>query len=153
MKPSFKQFLKEFGTNPQNMRQTQSSSNEPDQGTFDHNFDDNQEMPPEDSNQIGSNDPNNGENVDSGNPNLQGMIRKIPRAHLIYKRETDEGAYEELWIYNIQTGMRDEFDIRKKILDGTDIPHNNTQSPDGSQKYNLWTSGNAQLIHITGLPN
>src|SRR5690606_5685916 len=34
-------------------------------------------------------------------PNLQGTIRQVDKAHLVYKRVTDEGFYEELWFYNI----------------------------------------------------
>jgi hypothetical protein len=90
---------------------------------------------------------------DSENPDKQGMIRKIPNAHLISKRTNDSGTFTELWMYEIRKGIRDEFDIRDNILAGTDIPPNSTSSPDGSQTYTLWTAGNMQLIQINGLPN
>lgn len=85
------------------------------------------------------------------NPDRQGAIRTVKHAHLVYKREGDEG-YEELWVYNVGT-MKDELEIRKNILSGTDIPPGKTTSPDGSQSYTTWASGNAEVIHITGLPN
>jgi hypothetical protein len=94
-----------------------------------------------------------GTTPDSENPDKQGMIRKIPNAHLIYKRTNDSGTFAELWMYEIKKGMRDEFDVRDNILAGTDIPPNGTSSPDGSQTYNMWTAGNMQLIQINGLPN
>lgn len=86
-------------------------------------------------------------------PNRQGLIRQVPGAHLVYKREGEDGTYEELWIYNLRPSMRDELKVRRDILAGTDIPVNKTSSPDGSQTYEVWTAGNAQLVHIQGLPN
>lgn len=86
-------------------------------------------------------------------PNKQGIIRTVDRAHLVYKRQTPDGTFEELWIYNIDTDMRDELTIRRNILAGTDIPAQKTKSPDGTQRYTLTTMGNAQMLHIFGLPN
>ena len=86
-------------------------------------------------------------------PDRQGLIRRVPGAHLVYKRETEEGTYEELWIYNIQTSMGDELKIRREILAGTDIPVDKTENDQGDQTYDVWTVGNAQLLRIQGLPN
>lgn len=83
-------------------------------------------------------------------PNRQGLIRTVKGAHLVYKRSVDDGAFEELWIYNVST-LRDEVTIRKAILAGTDIPVNKTQSPDGSQSFETWSAGNAELMLIKGL--
>ena len=85
-------------------------------------------------------------------PNRQGVIRTVKNAHLVYKRESGTGGYEELWIYNVGT-LKDELAVRKAILSGTDIPTNKTSSEDGSQSYTLWSAGNAELVHITGLQN
>lgn len=86
------------------------------------------------------------------NPDRQGLIRKVKGAHLVYKRETETGSFEELWIYNLGT-LKDELEIRKAIIAGTDIPVNNHRSPDGTQEYSMWSAGNAEMILITGLPN
>lgn len=85
-------------------------------------------------------------------PDHQGLIRNVKNAHLVYKRETEDGAFEELWIYNVST-LKDELIVKKAILAGTDIPPNKMQSPDGSQSYELWSAGNAELLMIKGLPN
>lgn len=85
-------------------------------------------------------------------PNKQGLIRTVPNAHLVYKRVCEDGTFEELWMYNVGK-LQDELDIRKKILAGTDIPVNKRASPDGKQKYDIWSAGNAELLHIMGLPN
>ena len=84
-------------------------------------------------------------------PNRQGTIRTVQKAHLVYKREGDDG-FEELWVYNVGS-MKDELDVRKAILAGTDIKPGKTTSDDGSQTYNIWSAGNAEVLHITGLPN
>lgn len=88
----------------------------------------------------------------STDPDRQGVIRNVKGAHLIYKRQNDDGTYEELWIYNIST-MQDEMTIRRAILAGTDIPINKQASPDGNQQYTMWAAGNAELLCINGLPN
>lgn len=84
-------------------------------------------------------------------PNRQGMVRTVKGAHLVYKREVEDGTYEELWQYNIST-LRDEITIRKAILAGTDIPVNKAQSTDGSQTFQTWAVGNAELLLVRGLP-
>ena len=85
-------------------------------------------------------------------PDRQGAIRAVKKAHLVYKRESDDGGFEELWVYNIGT-MKDELETRKAILAGTDIPPGKTTSPDGTQTYSIWSTGNAELLSIKGLPN
>lgn len=88
----------------------------------------------------------------TADPDRQGLIRTVKGAHLVYKRDTEDGTFEELWVYNI-TDMRKELDVKKAILAGTDIPTNKMHSPDGSQTYEIWAAGNAEVILIKGLPN
>jgi len=93
---------------------------------------------------------------DIGNPTdpyRAGVIRTVKDAHLIFKKRSEDGTFEELWIYNTGDHIRDEMDIRRDILAGTDIPPKKTSSPDGSQEYTLTTMGNAQYVDIKGLPN
>lgn len=85
-------------------------------------------------------------------PNRAGLIRTVKGAHLVYKREAEEGQFEELWIYNVDD-LRKEMDIKKAILAGTDIPPNKMSSPDGSQTYEIWSAGNAELLMVRGLPS
>ena len=87
------------------------------------------------------------------NPDRAGLIRVVDNAHLIYKRQAENGTFEELWIYNIHTDTNDELEIRRAILSGTDIPVKKTKSPDGVQSYTSSTMGNAQMMKISGLPN
>lgn len=87
------------------------------------------------------------------NPDRQGVLRAVKGAHLVYKRETEDGTYEELWVFNGGDSVSKNLDTRKAILAGTDIPTNKTASPDGKQQYTLWTAGNAELLNIVGLPN
>ncbi len=86
-------------------------------------------------------------------PKRAGLIRVVDNAHLIYKRQSENGTYEELWIYNIRNDANDELKIRRDILAGTDIPPQKTRSPDGVQSYTSTTMGNAQMLEIKGLPN
>jgi len=88
---------------------------------------------------------------EAGDPNKQGITRVVKGAHLVSKRESEEGGFEELWMYEIKKSSNDEFDVRNSILAATDIPKNQTQTPDGTQRYTLWTAGNMQLMKITGL--
>jgi len=87
------------------------------------------------------------------NPDREGIIRVVKNAHLVYKRQQENGTFQELWIYNIDTGLQDEVDIRRNILSGTDIPNKKTKTEDGSQSYDMWTIGNVQMVLIQGLPN
>ena len=98
-----------------------------------------------------------GEDIDSivsgatDDPNKQGVIRTVPGARLVFKKDTGDG-FEELWIYNIGE-IKDDFELRKAILAGTDIEYPSKTSEDGTQQYTTWAAGNAELLHITGLPN
>lgn len=85
-------------------------------------------------------------------PDRQGLIRAVKSAHLVYKRSTEDGTFEEMWIYNV-TDMRAQLEIKKAILAGTDIPVNKMTSPDGAQTYQIWSAGNAEMLLIKGLPN
>ena len=93
------------------------------------------------------------EEIDAQDPNAQGMIRTVPKAHLVFKRQQGDGKFEELWVFNLGDKIHDALNIRREILSGTDIPRGHTRSEDGNQSYTLQTMGNAQLMHITGLAN
>lgn len=81
-------------------------------------------------------------------------IRIVPGAYMVYKKEVGTGDFEELWIYKVDPDNFDPKDTPlKAILAGTDIPVNSNTSEDGTQTYSLWTAGNAQYVHIRGLPN
>lgn len=83
-----------------------------------------------------------------------GTSRYVKGAHLIFKRQVDTASFDELWIYSIDPEAPEQAgQILKAILAGTDIQDNKTRSDDGSQSYSLWTAGNAQYVHITGLSN
>jgi len=82
-----------------------------------------------------------------------GIIRTVPDAHLVYKKQSEDGSFEELWIYNTDDTLGSDLKIRHDILAGTDIPPKKTKSPDGTQSYTLTNLGNAQYLHIKGLPN
>jgi hypothetical protein len=84
--------------------------------------------------------------------NRQGVIRRVPNAQLVYKRKTEDGTYEELWIYNINN-IKTQKNVREAILAGTDIVPNQTTSEDNKQYAETWTSGNIELLKINGLPN
>lgn len=101
-----------------------------------------EEMPPEE----GEGDPEQ-----QGDPNKAGVIRHVKGAHLVYKREQEDGTYEEMWMYNSGEFKKD-IETKKAILAGTDIPKNATQSPDGAQSATMWSAGNVDIVKITGLP-
>lgn len=84
-------------------------------------------------------------------PNRAGVIRYVKGAHLVYKREQEDGTYEEMWIFNSGEFKKD-MDVKKAILAGTDIPVNATASEDGSQEVSMWSAGNADIVVIRGLP-
>lgn len=89
----------------------------------------------------------------SQDPDRQGNVRYVEGAHLVSRRQVDDGTYEELWIYNIDKNNTTRSDkIIKNILKGTDIPENEISSDDGSQDYVAWTVGNVQMIKVRGLP-
>lgn len=82
----------------------------------------------------------------------QGNVHYVKAAHLVYRREQEDGTFEELWIYNIgDEAERKAEEIIRDILAGTDIEDNQIASEDGSQEYTLWTVGNAQMLKVTGL--
>lgn len=85
-------------------------------------------------------------------PDRVGLIRTVPGAHLVYKRESPDGGFEELWAYNI-TDLRQNQETKHQILAGTDIPRNRSRSPDGAQSYEVWAAGNVEMLAIRGLPN
>jgi len=97
--------------------------------------------------------PDDSELEEPKDPNRAGFVRHVDNAHLVYKRQDDNGTFEELWVYNLHANSTDELEIRRDILAGTDIPPQKTRSPDGVQKYVTTSMGNAQMVHITGLPN
>jgi hypothetical protein len=86
-------------------------------------------------------------------PDHQGLIRTVKKAHLIYKRQDDDGTYSELWIYKINKGVRDEFEVRNAILNGTDIDLKTGKSEDESQYFEIWTCNDRQMMKIYRLPN
>lgn len=89
---------------------------------------------------------------DNENEDLQGIIRKVNNAHLVFKRKTEDDRFEELWIFKIDDSLKNSLDVKNDILAATDIQNNKTISEDGLQKYELWTAGNVQFLHIVGLP-
>lgn len=93
------------------------------------------------------------EEIDAQDPDRKGIIRQVDDAHLVYKRQMEDGGFEELWSFNVADKLDDSLRVRRAILAGTDIPRGHTRSDDGSQTYTLTTMGNAQLLHITGLSN
>lgn len=87
-------------------------------------------------------------------PDKQGDIRFVPNAHLVYKRQTSDGTFEELWFFNSEKdASRSDEDIKKDILAGTDIDPTKISSEDGKQQYTIWSIGNGQMIQIIGLAN
>lgn len=80
--------------------------------------------------------------------------RYVKGAHLVAKKQVDATDFEEIWIYRIDANAPEQSgNILKAILAGTDIPENKSRSDDGKQSYSIWTAGNAQYVHITGLSN
>ncbi len=86
------------------------------------------------------------------NPDKQGAIRFVPGAHLVYKRQSKDGTYEELWMYKNED-VKKALGTRRDIISGTDIPVNKSVSDDNLQSYTIWTTGNVEILHITGLQN
>ena len=94
-----------------------------------------------------------GEVQDWEDPNRAGDIRTVNGAHLVYKRQIDDGSFEELWIFKNQEDFKKELEIRRDILAGTDIPVSKTQSENGSQNADQWSSGDINMLKINGLVN
>lgn len=93
--------------------------------------------------------------LDSNDPAAeQEGDRYVKGAHLVAKKQVDATNFEEIWIYRIDPNSPEQSGtILKAILAGTDIPENKSRSDDGKQSYSIWTAGNAQYVHITGLSN
>jgi hypothetical protein len=103
---------------------------------------------------LDSNDPNDPENSDDPEAeplDFEGLIRTVRGAALVYKRKTQNGTYDELWIYNVGDNLKLETTIRKAILAGTDINPNTQQSDNGQQKAKTYSVGNVQFLNVTGL--
>jgi hypothetical protein len=86
------------------------------------------------------------------NPDREGVIRHVPKAHLVYKRKQPDGTFTEMWIYNIERDIKQELKMQRAVLSGTDILPGSVMSADGTQNAEIWSTGNAQIIQITGLP-
>lgn len=93
------------------------------------------------------------ENLEGNEEDQEPIIRTVDGAHLIKKEQTEDGRFEEVWVYNVGKNIKDALAVRREILAGTDIGEKKVQSDDGEQSYTLWTLGNAQVLHIKGLPN
>lgn len=83
---------------------------------------------------------------------FQGNIRTVRGANLVFKRKTEDGNFEELWVYNVGNDMRRETQIRRAILSGTDIDPTSQASKEGEQYAETSSLGNVQFLHIVGLP-
>lgn len=104
--------------------------------------------------EIPNDNPDDAVDVDGQDDEGEGTVRYVKNAHLVYKREIETGHFDELWIYTIDPNTTEPTNTPlNAILAGTDIPKNAIKSDDGSQSYVLWTAGNAQFVHISGLPN
>ena len=82
---------------------------------------------------------------------FQGLIRTIRGACLVFKRKSQNGTFDELWVYNVGDNLKQETVIRKAILAGTDVDPNTQMSDDGTQKAKTYTVGNVQFLNISGL--
>jgi hypothetical protein len=89
---------------------------------------------------------------DAEDENFSGIIRTVKGAALAYKRETGDGTFEELWVYNSDGDFSTESEIKSAILAGTDIDESKLMSDNGEQKADLWTVGNVTFLKTTGLP-
>lgn len=87
---------------------------------------------------------------DGGEP----VTRFVPGAHLVYKRQSEVDAFEELWIYAVDVkSPTSHAKIEQQILAGTDIDPSSMASEDGAQQAAVWHAGNAKYMHLTGLVN
>lgn len=91
------------------------------------------------------------EDLGEQDPNFQGIIRTVKGANLVYKRESPDNTFTELWIYNVGKDMRQESQIKRAILAGTDLDPTNGASVDGKQNMDLFTLGNIQFLQINGI--
>lgn len=90
---------------------------------------------------------------DKNDENFEGDIRNVENAELVYKREQPDGNYNELWIVNVGREYDNSYQVQRNILAGTDIDPGHLESEDGSQQLELYSVGNIQFLHITGMPH
>lgn len=142
-------FEAEFGSGEADMTRNATPLEDTDDANLDMPSDSDQADTPEfDTDDIEGIDQEDGSSDDK-----EPTIRKVAGAHLVHKKPTEDGAFEELWIFPMNGTVKDEVSLRRAILAGTDIKPGKMESDDGSQSYTLWTAGNAQIMHITGLQN
>ena len=92
-------------------------------------------------------------NMRDEDPDRQGNVRYVKDAHLVSRKENEDGQFDELWIFNTGSDAKRRSDfIIQDILKGTDIPPNEISSDDGSQDYLTWNVGNIQMVKVRGLP-
>lgn len=83
---------------------------------------------------------------------IEGAVRRVPRAKLLWKRKEDSGTFSERWMYLAQS-IDDIVTIKRKILAETDIPVNKTSSPSGEQGFVMEQYGDLVFITISGIKN
>lgn len=94
----------------------------------------------------------NGEEEQEGQNDFQGLIRTVRGACLVYKRKNESGTFDELWIYNVGNNLKDETNIRRGILSGTDINPDTQMSDDGTQRAKTFSVGNVQYLNLLNIP-
>lgn len=133
----------------------QRKSDNPDDQNNPNSFDDNQQgrNTMEDDQTNMDNSMQDDSNNMQDDPDRQGNVRYVKDAHLVSRKENEDGQFDELWIFNTGNGAKRRSDfIIQDILKGTDIPPNEISSDDGSQDYLTWNVGNVQMIKVRGLP-
>lgn len=85
--------------------------------------------------------------------NYQGNIRSIPGTFLVYKRQAEDSTFEELWLYNVGKDIKHEMNLRRAILNGTDISPQTGKSKDNKQTAKITSMGNVQFLNVFGIPN
>lgn len=133
--------LKELSIN----RSAESSEND-----FDDNYANRNNNPDDEQQELNRDEPSD-ESNEKHNPDRVGDIRQVDNAKLVYKRQTQNGTFEELWIYRAPQNIK-EITIRRAILAGTDISPNEMESEDGAQTYEVWAIGNIEMMRVAGLP-
>lgn len=91
---------------------------------------------------------------DADQPQMDGTIRRVTNAELVSKKKDDTtGRFTELWVYNRDLhNMQHELQVRRAILNYTEIEGPRLQSPDGVQVARVWNCGNVEFLEISGLP-
>lgn len=111
------------------------------------------------STELSDNNDNNSDQEDSrddtsnDDPDRQGAIRTVEGAHLVYKRQSEDGTYEELWIYRENDDFHNEIEIKRAIVAGTDIEVDDIKDEESEQKVEMWAAGNIQMIKLSNLQN